>query len=151
MKLLAFNLSLGLVLPLIGCQANPTSHIQMCEQTVHDYALLRDEGPAQDYANLFIAEGTFELGSTITQGHKALIERHVAANEAAVWRHTMTDIRISDDLTGTSRFIVHTGPKSDAPDKVIREIIGDYKDVFEIKDGKCQIKSRKVKVVFDSQ
>ena len=139
---------------LSACQAGVPNYVILCEQTVRDYALLRDEGPAEAYADLFTQEGTFELGGTITAGRQALISRHKSANAEAAWRHSMSDIRISKTdktVTGISRFNVKTGPHLDTPSaEVKREILGDYIDEFEVKGGVCKIKSRKVKIVFDT-
>lgn len=139
---------------LAACNSQAPAFETTCTQTVRDYALLRDEGPAEEYANLFTEDGTFELGGTITEGREALIARHRAANTAAAWRHTMTDIRIrktDKTIEGTSRFIVKTGPHLDTPSaEATREILGDYLDVFEVKGGVCKIRSRKVNIVFDT-
>lgn len=145
------------VLSLGACGEAVQSPAQLCEQTVKDYALYRDVGPVQAYADLFTEDGTFTLGGTVTMGHEALKARHVAANKAAAWRHNMTDIRIETDgetVKGRSRFIVMTGPHAkDAagPSSFMRQIIGDYQDVFVIEGGACKIKSRQVNVLFDNQ
>lgn len=152
--------TVGLVpvlLLLSACGEAALSPAQLCEQTVKDYALYRDVGPVQAYADLFTEDGSFTLGGTVTAGHEALKARHVAANKAAAWRHNMTDIRINaagDDMTGHSRFVVMTGPHAKdmaGPPNFTRQIVGDYEDVFVIIDGTCKIKSRKVNVLFDNQ
>lgn len=125
--------------------------LQLCEQTVFDYAQLRDEGPAADYADLFTADGRFTLGPNETKGRSALIARHKSANKAALWRHHMLDVKVKEDagaLTGVTRFLIYTAPHP-APAKNPREIIGDYLDDFVIEEGRCKIVSRRVRIVFD--
>lgn len=149
-----FILSTAILLGLTACQPSTPAYISACEQTVRDYAVLRDDGPADQYADLFTQDGTFDLGGTITEGREALIARHKAANAAAAWRHNITDIRITKsgtDIKGVSRFIVMTGPHlGTASAEATREILGDYIDTFVMEDGVCRIKSRKVKIAFDT-
>lgn len=148
-----FILGAGL-LGLTACtQITPQ---ELCEQTVRDYAVLRDNGPVEDYAELFTEDGTFQLGDTALQGREALIARHKGANSAASWRHTMGDIRISEldgKTTGNSRFVVRTGA-SGSPSPVSREIVGHYvghyEDTFVVKDRTCKIATRKVHILFDT-
>jgi hypothetical protein len=139
---------------ITGCATvYQTTPIELCEQTVRDYSVLRDNGPAEQYADLFTLDGEFHLGPNMTRGRDALIERHIAANSNTLWRHNMTDIRINEDLTGTTRFHIFTGPKGDkpaAPVAFTREILGDYIDEFSLESGMCKISSRKVKIVFDA-
>ncbi len=152
MKWMSFVLLVG---ALAGCSAaSVPSSQEACAQTVRDYAVLRDEGPAETYADVFTADAVFELGGVVTQGRDALIARHVAANAAAVWRHNMTDIRIEETdegIFGRSRFIVMTGPHLNTESaEVAREIVGDYEDIFAIEGEQCKIASRKVSIVFDT-
>ena len=124
---------------------------ELCEATVRNYAALRDNGPAEEYANLFTKDGTFTLGPNITTGRAALAARHVEANKTALWRHNILDVEISEvggQLIGVSRFIIYTGPHP-APSKNPREIIGDYMDTFVIENGACLISSRSAHIVFD--
>ena len=142
---------LGLnALGLAACtQVTPA---QLCEQTVRDYAVLRDDGPVEAYADLFTNDGTFQLGETVVEGRDALIGRHKAANSAAAWRHTMGDIRVSEldgEITGHSRFVVRTGA-SGSPTTVTREIVGYYEDTFVIEAQTCKIATRKVHILFDT-
>lgn len=146
------------VIVLSGCQsaASPAKSLEaanaLCEKTVRNYALLRDEGPAEDYADLFTADGTFTLGENVTRGRQALIARHKAANAAALWRHNILDVKFSDTggtLSGVSRFMIYTAPHP-APAKNPREIIGDYVDTFVMENGHCRISSRSVRIIFDS-
>lgn len=147
----------GLGVLLVNCVATPPisnspTTIELCEQTVRDYAIYRDNGPTDMYADLFTADGTFELGGDITKGRDALIKRHTKANEAAKWRHVMGDIRIletEDQVTGVSRFIVMSGSNT-TPSQATREIIGHYEDTFAVQDGRCRIKTRKVVILFDT-
>ncbi|NNC38481.1 MAG: hypothetical protein EX271_09360 [Acidimicrobiales bacterium] len=145
---------LSLLLMLSACSTESrTPFVDLCAKTVKDYGPLRDEGPAEAYADLFTVDGEFHLGPNVTQGRDALIARHKAANTASVWRHNMTDIRIIDSeagLSGNTRFHIFTGPKGGKPSAPSREIIGDYHDEFVIEEGGCKIKTRKVKIVFDS-
>lgn len=146
----ALSLTCGLLLTA-ACQPAPT-RTELCTQTVLDYAVLRDNGPAEDYAALFTADGTFTLGPNVTAGHNALIARHTSANAAALWRHNMVDVRIEDSgdgLSGQSRFIIYTAPHP-APAQAPREIIGDYIDTFRVENGVCKIASRSVKIIFDT-
>lgn len=140
------------LLGLTACGGDTPTAAELCEQTVRDYAVLRDNGPVEAYASLFTEDGTFELGDTVTQGREALVARHVAANSAAAWRHTMGDIRISEtngEFSGLSRFIVRTGAPA-SPSPVSREIVGHYADKFVIADGQCKIATRKVHILFDT-
>lgn len=135
-----------------ACTDVSLTHAQLCEQTVRDYARLRDNGPVEAYADLFTPDGTFQLGDTSVKGRDALVARHNGANSASAWRHTMGDIHITDTndtLTGQSRFIVKTGALP-PPSAVTREIIGHYEDTFVIEDGVCKIASRKVHILFDT-
>lgn len=138
---------------LVACTPAPPSSVELCTQTVHDYAVFRDNGPVEAYADLFTETGTFQLGNTITEGREALIARHITANANAAWRHTMEDIRITQkdgELSGISRFIVRTGPRP-TPSTVTREIVGHYEDTFELTNGACKIATRKVHITFDTQ
>lgn len=142
----------ALMLP--GCDLTPKGQgaTELCAQTVYDYARLRDEGPADRYADLFTANGEFTLGPNVTQGREALIARHESANKAALWRHHMLDVEISKDngvLSGVTRFLIYTAPHP-APAKNPREIIGDYLDRFVIEAGQCKISNRRVRIIFDS-
>lgn len=142
----------ALLLGSCGNVSDGQSAAQLCKQTVYDYARLRDEGPAKDYADLFTEDGQFTLGKTITKGRDALIKRHESANKAALWRHYMLDVKIEEDdgaLKGVSRFLIYTAPHP-APAKNPREIIGDYRDTFVIVDGVCKISDRQVRIIFDS-
>jgi len=144
------KISTLILLTLTACSQSTTS--ELCEQTVRDYAVLRDDGPVEAYADLFTKDGTFQLGETVAQGHEALVARHKGANSAASWRHTMGDIRITEidgNLTGHSRFIVRTGTPT-VPSPVSREIVGHYEDTFAIEGGTCKITSRKVHILFDT-
>ncbi len=147
------SVSLGAFLSACTASAPQDTIVDLCTQTVRDYAVLRDEGPAEAYANLFTPDGTFVLGGAQTTGHAALIARHTSANDNALWRHTMTDIRITpvlDGASGVSRFIIDTGPHP-APSASTRRIIGDYEDTFAIENGVCKIKLRTVRILFDNQ
>jgi len=143
---------------LTAC-AQKTTPYELCEQTVRDYALLRDDpAKAEPYAELFTETGSFELGGNIVKGREALTQRHIASHQNAAWRHNMTDISIKGiqlkdkggKMIGQSRFIVQTGAKSEKPVPMSREIIGTYHDQFKIVDGSCKFQSRKVDVLFDS-
>lgn len=130
-----------------------TPFVELCAQTVRDYGILRDEGPAESYADLFTPDGEFHLGPNVTKGREALIARHIASNADTVWRHNMTDIRITEPkegLTGVTRFHIFMGPRSDKAGQPSREIIGDYIDQFVMDGTACKIESRKVKIVFDT-
>ena len=146
--------SLIMVSMLTACAPEVrTPNVDLCAQTVRDYGTLRDEGPAESYADLFTPDGEFHLGPNVTKGRDALIARHIASNADTVWRHNMTDIRISEPkegLTGVTRFHIFMGSRSDKPSQPTREIIGDYIDQFVMDGTICKIKSRKVKIVFDT-
>lgn len=138
----------------VGCAPDPkTSSTELCEKTVLDYGPLRDDGPAEQYADLFTPDGEFHLGPNVTKGREALIARHIASNSNNVWRHNMTDIRLRENengLSGVTRFHIFTGPRGEKPTAPAREILGDYIDVFVIQNGTCKIKSRKIKIAFDT-
>ena len=132
---------------------SPTASIELCEKTVLEYGPLRDDGPSEQYAELFTADGEFHLGPTVTKGRDALVARHIKANSDTIWRHNMTNIQISDEsgrLSGITRFHIYTGPKASKPGAPAREILGDYIDDFVIENGTCKIKLRRVKIVFDT-
>jgi len=139
---------------LIGCAPVPqATPIELCEKTVRDYGVARDNGPPEIYANLFTLDGEFHLGPNITKGRSALIERHIESNKNSVWRHNMIDTHISflkEGIVGTTSFHIFTGPRADKPSAHTREILGDYIDEFVIENGMCKIKSRKVQIVFDT-
>ena len=143
------------LLALTACEpASKVSIIELCENTVRDYAILRDEGPAEQYADLFTEDGEFHLGSNVTKGRSALIERHKAANNTNRWRHNMTEIQIygkADEYAGVTRFHIFAGPVTDIPSAPNREILGSYFDKFTINDGACKIAYRKVEIVFDKK
>ncbi len=143
-----------IMLTLTACDSKPTS-IDLCQETVSNYAWLRDSPDQADaYAALFSKNGTFTLAGQVIEGREALANRHRIANQNAVWRHNMIDVEVADKdgtLSGQTRFIVQTGPRSDRPGPVTREIVGSYTDVFEIVGDKCLIKSRLVSVDFDTK
>jgi hypothetical protein len=125
---------------------------QLCEKTIEAYGPLRDEGPADTFADLFAEDGEFHLAGNITKGRDALIARHIASNAETIWRHNMNGSRIVENentVSGTTRFHIFAGPRTSSPTAPARELIGDYLDEFTIEDGACKIKSRKVKIVFD--
>lgn len=143
----------GLLVSACASVSGAADTKQLCTQTVRDYTVLRDEGPAEDYTDLFTADGEFHLGPNITKGRDALIARHISANTNARWRHHMTDIRINTEnekITGRSRFHIFTGPLTEKASAPSREIIGTYIDGFVIDDGMCKIKTRKVDITFDT-
>ena len=150
---------IGAALIFGGCQpedrSKTVSTADLCAQTVRDYALLRDD-PAQAaaYGALFTNEGSFTLAGNTVTGRDALIARHKAANENAVWRHNMTDIDITKTdgkVTGRTRFVVYTGARGDEPGPVTREIIGYYDDIFVLENERCLLQDRRVVVEFDSR
>lgn len=146
-------LVLSLVLTTACTPVSKPTSIELCERTVRDYGPLRDEGPADTYADLFTNNGEFHLGPNVTKGREALIARHTKSNADTQWRHNMTDIRITDTagkLSGTTRFQIFTGPKGEKPAAPAREIIGDYLDEFIIEYGVCKITTRKIKILFDT-
>ena len=127
----------------------------LCEQTVRAYGPLRDNGPAQAYADLFTKDGSFTLGPNTTTGRAALMARHAASNQTARWQHFMQDVGINvgdaGAITGQTRFLIFTGKRSEKPSAPARQIIGTYHDEFAIVDGSCKIKSRWIEIVFDWQ
>lgn len=145
---------IGAALSMSACSpVSSPSNVNLCDATVRAYAHLRDEGPAEHYADLFTQDGEFHLGPNVTKGRDALISRHIASNADNVWRHNMTDIRIRenhDGLSGVTRFHIFAGPKGEKPSAPTREILGDYLDEFAIENGACKIASRKVKITFDT-
>ena len=54
-------LSAAVLLGLTACEPSAPAYIAACQQTVRDYAVLRDEGPADQYADLFTEDGTFDI------------------------------------------------------------------------------------------
>ncbi len=120
----------------------------MCEQTVLYYGKFRDNpDKAEEYANLFTADGSFHLGKVETQGRNALIDRHITAHKNAVWLHNMGDSTFKDNggkLTAESKVIVMTGPDSE---NLNTRIEAKYVDEFEIVAGDCKIKSRKTEII----
>jgi hypothetical protein len=152
-----FKYSFGLVLIVAsGCAAPdlPPSAAELCEQTVQRYGDLRDNGPAEAYADLFTTDGEFHLAGNITKGRDALIARQIASTEALRWRHNMTDIQVVEkngEYFGITGFHIFAGPHSETPTAFNREILGNYSDKFTIEDGFCKIKSRKVEIVFDKK
>ncbi len=140
-------------LTLSACQQESSIN-ELCADTIHDYARLRDNPETSEaYAALFTEDGTFTLAGQVTAGREALAARHRIANESAVWRHNMIDVEITDTvgkLSGQTRFIVQTGPRGQRPGPVTREIVGSYSDIFEITGDKCLIKSRVVSIDFDT-
>ena len=143
---------------IAGCQASSNapdqSKTDLCRKTIADYAWLRDDpASAEAYADLFTEEGTFTLAGNVTQGREALAARHVSANKNTRWRHNMVGtelIEVHGGMTGETRFIIQTGPRSDRPGPAEREIIGYYEDELEVKAGKCLIRARTVHVEFDT-
>ena len=144
-------LSLVSLCGISACSAPKVSNAQKCTQTVLDYADLRDDpNKAEAYGALFSEDGTFTLGPNTATGRAAIIKRHESTNAAMQWNHIMDDIKVTDDLSGTSRVIVYTTPLGVETD-VSRFIVADYIDKFEIaRSGKCLIKSRSVNLIFDS-
>jgi len=148
--------TLALIL-LGGCAAPdlPPSVPEMCEETVRDYAILRDgKTTSKAYGDLFTEDGEFHLAGDMTKGKDALIARHLAANAETIWRHNMTEIKISQkdgEIRGQTRFHIFAGPRADAPIAPNREILGTYRDEFMLVKGVCKIKSRKVEIVFDKK
>jgi len=140
-----------------GCAApdNAPTYVDLCTETVRDYAVLRDDiGLADAYGELFSEDGEFHLAGNVAKGREALIARHKIANADVQWRHNMTDIRISetgDKITGNSRFHIFAGPRSETPVAPNREILGDYTDEFVVENGACKIKVRQVSVIFDKK
>jgi len=136
------------VLAACSNQQTPT---QLCNQTVKDYAALRDNPEtAETYAGLFTDDGIFVLGPNPVSGRDALMARHQASHENSNWLHDMNKISITDAdgaVSGVSRVTVKTSAKNDP--KTERTIVADYIDIFEMADGKCLIKSRTVKVLTD--
>lgn len=151
-------MKITILLPFVliaGCVsiAQP-SPVELCERTVRDYGPLRDEGPAEAYADLFAANGEFHLAKNVTKGRGALIARHTASNTALKWRHNMTDIQIIEkngDYLGKTGFHIFAGPYSETPGAFNREILGNYIDIFAIENGACKIKSRKAEIIFDKK
>ena len=130
------------------------SAAELCKRTVKQYGPLRDNGPAEAYADLFTTDGEFHLAGNITKGHDELIERHKASTAALKWRHNMTDIRIVEkdgEYSGITGFHIFAGPHAETPTAFNREILGNYIDVFAVDDGVCKIKTRKINVIFDKK
>ena len=146
---LALSLS---VMVFSGCNNKETkspTQAELCEQTILDYARLRDEvDQAEAYGELFTENGIFELGPNVIKGQDALKDRHKAANKDTTFNHVMDDISINGK-TGKSRVVVYTQDRNGSED-ITRVIIADYDDKFELQDGKCLISERKVNVLFDT-
>ncbi len=125
------------------------SRMDLCQQTVIDYATYRDDpNRAEAYGQLFSQNGQFTLGPNTVIGRDALIERHKSANTNTVFSHVMENIKI-DGLSGKSRVVVYTKNRQQGAE-INRVIIADYIDKFEITNGRCLIADREVSVVFDT-
>lgn len=146
--------TLFVLVPLFGaCSPAPqSSDLELCKTTYHKYPEFRDNPVlGQEYGNLFSETGTFSIGNNISNGRDAIIQRHMAAHKSAVWVHKLEEPEFKEKngkVFAKGDVVVLTGPDKD---NLTTRIEGHYADAYEVRDGRCRIKTRKTTVVKTEQ
>ena len=147
------------VLSLMSCSSASAENLmtRACTDTANQYPYSRDRLLYEEYAELFTQDASFQIeGNPKVQGREAIVNALKSRGPNKVTRHinNVVDMRVTgpQSLEGVSYVQVWSVDR-DAYDEGKNTvsspwIIGEYHDKFEMDEGRCLIKERFVKIIY---
>ncbi|MCF2906896.1 nuclear transport factor 2 family protein [Pseudoalteromonas sp. DL2-H2.2] len=139
---------LPLLLLLGGCASHPPSDsVQLCQTLVYAYPEIRDNGSAEQYADLFTDNARFSVDKLNIEldGKAQIVARFNKARKNTTTVHMMTSTRQyrqNTTLAAESHFILLL--KSKAQPDTTKIINGRYLDTFDYDETQCRFSNRTV-------
>jgi|GEM_PF-5924542 len=119
-----------------------------CQNTVNAYAHARDAIDGDAVGKLFTDQAVFAIGERRMQGRAAIVEAMQERGKQGATIHLVSSVAITPEGKNSARGLSYTLVMGETKSgKYEQQVIVQYDDIFEIKQGVCRFAQRSLKVM----